>query len=676
MRYLLLWLILIPASALPCGTPCTQLGQSGYLDADGACILSAQTARIDSFSWSSSASNTSTLVFDADVACLCGEYGLCNITIGSDDTIQEWSDQLQDYAYDSPPLEYGSTPVMLNCTCNSTNVSSTYNATTVLVQAQVMSISFDPITSPSHSYQTKVSVKNAGNIASSFTVYDQDHEADNCTAELGDALSSQNSTILDLSPLGEAGDYDEAVFLRTMACGYSGKALHLVQVCESTLGCPGTNSTGGCFDVYECYDYGGEWDPDLDCASCGLASHACSNFHCCPYGSHWENGACCGLGQLCCTQDSDCPSSFRCNTVFNHCVGLGGVGETCSELDDCQSNFHCDSNSSLPFSYCTYNTSSDAGLPPDQCWDEEEWNLSDPYYGCDGCQTTLHCLSTYYCAESYAFCRTCPSGAGSIDGVCEGSPDLNCFGLDQDCCSDNSNCTSLGDGYYCETSSKVCRQCQTRQDYYCPDALCYGTDPDCCLTGITCPAGTVCDDTGTCVPQTGSECALSSDCGVGNLECGYSACAKKSVCMLPTFINIQPSVVPKALTIGQSLPVSVQVSDPQGCPSTYRLYFTGPSRYSGFFGSGSQEFSFTLEPGKTLTVPARISASALGRLSIEINVVDTANPNLHDLVTLEADVQGYSADVGEVVTSPDSSVLSLGFLLAGALALYAFRRDY
>jgi hypothetical protein len=242
--------------------------------------------------------------------------------------------------------------------------------------------------------------------------------------------------------------------------------------------------------------------------------------------------------------------------------------------------------------------------------------------------------------------------------------------LDQDCCNDDANCTSLGVYYHCDIDSKVCRECQIRQDYYCPSQVCYGIDPDCCKTGTICPAGTVCDDTGTCIPQAGAECITSTDCGVGTLVCKYSSCFRKSVCMTPKFINVQPSQVPKALTVGQSLPISIIMTNPQGCPSNYRLHFTGPSRYFAFFGPGVQEFNLTLNPGETKAVPARFLAANIGKLDLTINAVDQENPNLQDSVSLEVYVQGYSTRPGEVVTAPELGLSHLLFIIITSTFIY------
>jgi hypothetical protein len=674
VKYALLLLLLVPAFAVDCGTSCDKQGQPGAVDSEGACVLLSETAKINDFSWSTTQSNTSSLKLLGDVDCLCGEQAFCNVTIKSNNTETFWSEELiTAYLYDFPPLEYGTNTIILNCSCNSTNVSDTRNGTSILIDVDVLTLYSDSIISPDHLYTTTIGLKNQGNIKSEFVVYDTDHEADNCTADIGDSISSTNSTTVILEPLGISGDYVEVEFDRTMVCGYSGYALHNVEFCDTNIGCPGITETGGCFEIFECYDYEGEYDADLDCQVCGSSLDACSDFHCCSIYQHWENGVCCNLDEICCTENENCPYGFKCDTTLDYCVLKGGVGEICTSMDDCDLSLHCDSNSTLSFSYCTYNDTDDAGIgAPGQCWDEEDWNTSSPYYGCDGCGSSNQCNSSYYCDLSYALCRDCPQGAGSQDSICEGSPTNNCFNLDWDCCENDANCTSLGSDYYCDVDSKVCRICETRQDYYCPSQICYGIDPDCCYTGTSCFAGTICDETGTCVPQVGTECLTSSDCGVGNLVCEFSSCFKKSVCMTPQFINVQPSQVPTDLTIGQTLPISIIVTNPQGCPSTYRLYFTGPSRYFAFFGSRKQQLNITLEPGETRSVPARLSAASIGRLSFIANIVDQDNPSLQDSSSIEFDVQGYTTP-GQIVTAPGLGLFHILLILVSSAIILKYK---
>jgi hypothetical protein len=140
--------------------------------------------------------------------------------------------------------------------------------------------------------------------------------------------------------------------------------------------------------------------------------------------------------------------------------------------------------------------------------------------------------------------------------------------------------------------------------------------------------------------------------------------------MTPRFINLQPSQVPKALTIGQSLPISIIVTNPQGCPSNYRIYFTGASKYFAFFGPRQQELNLTLNPGETRSVPARLAAANVGRLTLVVNVVDQENPSLQDSSSIEVDVQGYTTTPGQIVTAPELGAIHIVLLFILALALY------
>lgn len=678
--YWLVILLLLPALAVPCGTPCDKQGVPGIITLEGVCVPVEESCSINDFYWSSAESSTSSMKFYGNVNCICGETADCNITMNSH-IYNVTSDILASghsiTPSSTPPLNltYGTNTVSLGCFCVNTNTSCSYGATDVIVNAELLQVSTDSLISPGHTYTSSIKLKNLGNIRSDYLVEDTIYELDNCSAGLGPVLSgTSNSSTVSIDPAGEPGDTKTIEFIRNSTCSYTGSAKHQVNFCVQSVGCPKYNGNGGCFDIYECYDYAGSWPPNQDCAFCqgGTANdYSCTQFHCCPANQHWENGVCCELGQKCCLQNSECPQAFRCDLGNNYCVTLADVGFTCQANSDCRTNLHCDANSTLTnytgIGYCTYNTTADAGIG-DNCWDEGTGSLP-PFEeeGCDGCSTSWDCPAGYYCDSAYALCRDCPSGEGSQDGVCKGAPTFNCFNLDRDCCENDANCTSLGPGYFCDTGSKVCRICEIRQDYWCPSPVCFGIDPDCCKEGTACLVGTVCGPGGSCLPQAGKECITPSDCGAGNMLCEYSNCFKKKVCVTPSFVRIQPSLLPKPIDVGTEVSLNLVLTNPQGCPSQFKLSFSGPAKYFARFADRQTEQTISLESAEVKVIPIKFSSANVGKYTLVVNVVDLENPELSGSTNIQIQVQGTTSKGAEaMVVAPEFGIIEIIGLLGFA----------
>lgn len=688
MYPLLVLLLLIPALAVPCGTPCDKLGMPGIITQEGVCQRVSETCSISDFYWDPLVSTTSSLTFRGEVNCACGEIAPCNITVGSR-VIGMYSTNLTSgYQVPNPGLSYGTNRILLKCQCPMTNATCEQYADDVRVQAEVRDMSSTSPVSPGHIVNTTFQVKNLGNIRSRYRVDSYLYQVNSCGGPPGAQIpGSQSTGYFDLQPAGKTGDFELSLFSRNLTCQMVGFEINNFTACDEAVGCPKYSWTGGCLEARECYDYGGAWPSSADCIYCkGVESgpYTCSSFHCCLAYKHYENGICCDLGQKCCASNTECPDGYRCDIGLSYCVARAAVGFPCRETNDCESNLHCDANATLTAQgrgYCTWNDTDAAGLGQSSdpaknggtanaiCLDEEEWNQTMENYGCDGCASSFDCgISGFYCDSRYAFCRRCPTGSESADGVCDGAPSFQCQGYDLDCCSTDAQCSGLGSDYFCDTDARVCRQCLRRQDFWCSSSQCYGIDPDCCATGGSCPAGTVCSPSGNCVPQAGRDCSTNSDCGAGTLRCEYSSCFKKKVCVAPRFINMQPTRLTKPLAVGKGLPLTIVVTNPQGCASEYKLTFSGTGKYFTRFAARKSELMISLNPAETKVIPATFSAGIVGNYVLSIVAQDIDNPELTDTVNFDIQVIGTGTkESGNVVVAPEIGISEILILLAAGI---------
>ncbi len=185
-------------------------------------------------------------------------------------------------------------------------------------------------------------------------------------------------------------------------------------------------------------------------------------------------------------------------------------------------------------------------------------------------------------------------------------------------CASTFDCvTRYGPKNYCPATTHVCTSCVRDQDFYCPDLECLGVDLDCCSTTVRCPSGLYCElGENTCYAKRGNFCTKQEDCVSGEY-CSLDA----QVCVNRNFIFLKPHFL-KA-KIGTPEALEVIISDPVNRTGSYDISITGSGKnYAKFFGT-QKKISVTLKAGEVKAIPITFSSGAIGQYVVEVEAIDT-----------------------------------------------------
>lgn len=623
-----------------CGTLCDFNGVLGdeVIGPAGGCDGRLSNCSIGSFYFDSS-SDTSSMHLFGNVTCQCSELASCTITIynssGNPTSYPTDSSQLSSgKTISSPPVTYGVNQVKLNCTCPATKSTCTRWAQNATIQASFIGLISTDLISPTHYWNTTISIRNTGSLGLDLNITDKVFNATQCVNDT-EITKWSNLTTMYVSSSGASGDSISLTITHYADCeDVLQNYIHIAQFCETRVGCPAVLNftTDGCFDVRECYDYGSIMiDPRADCAACGpsylaLTDYDCpDNWHCCLKGEHFENGACCPEGFTCCTANGDCADDQYCDTSLGACITKGHPGSTCLTDQMCIS-LHCDNSTH----YCCESSVSGC----------QQVNGT-----CRCCRESNECDGGFYCDVFTNICMQCTT---NDDGVCDSAPATTCVGTDPNCCATDGNCAS---GNYCDSLSLVCRTCSSKKDYWCPSSRCIGTDPDCCDSGHPCPFGTCNPLTHTCEILLGNYCQQNSDCA--------SNYCQQNKCIVQNWLTVQPANLPVRFR-GKSM-VTLTAVNYMGEPVMVNLDIDSPVAK---FANRKKTLTVSLNKGEVKQIPVIVEAGVIGTYPVTITGTDATLSDIKDTAGLMVIVRGAQTSNGIVVAPEELAWSMLGVLYA------------
>ncbi|MBR9680945.1 MAG: LamG domain-containing protein, partial [Candidatus Altiarchaeota archaeon] len=656
--------------SLSCGTACdsdSDLTNIEIVDGAGQCVepdLSCSKILTKS-NW---VGNATEIIAEVEVNCPCGEDATC--TFGVDSNGQRASiafpsvDGVTTYQSLSPNFVYGENNVSISCICNIVPAACSVS-TPATISSNIELFQGDCVAGKLCNSEVNVSNFGGINLNNSLTLN---------TYKTSLLFSNYSSVYLIKSTsniFSFTNNYSCDWYEPTWSSGV-GK---LDLIYESSLELPEVsnniylNTTG---KLAQC-------DTNADCTiccssgtSCWLNStdsgdFSCSDGVCCPSGEHFQKGACCIDSERCCLQDDAC-----------------NVGEWCDNITSGfpQGNFICKDKKNMGQD-CFTNRECDSGYCGDGiCADPEpvalsEWYECNPYLTNDycsyesvsgtytfdpvGCNDDSACSSGYYCYLPRRGCLECAQpntvyGSLNIsdDGLC---PSLSCVGNDLDCCTNDNNC---GGSEWCDASAS-CTTCSDRRDTICSSSSCIGTDPDCCSVDTECSEGLKCV-TNTCTGNVGETCVTNSTC-TGGLQCLGGTCGKD------VFIVLSPQEETYDANLGETLKLTLVVSDPQNKQDKYTVYvdqgYVPDSAY--VFIDGVKTESFEMGAGEVRKFLVSVSAAKVKEGTPDIltvlHVTSDTNPFIKDSVTLKVDVNPIT--IGNIPAAPLNSWLAI--LLIGLL---------
>jgi Cys-rich repeat protein len=288
----------------------------------------------------------------------------------------------------------------------------------------------------------------------------------------------------------------------------------------------------------QCQYFGGGGTCDTACGPCPAtgAGYAQPDWASC-------YTACSGLDQNSCEATAGCHADFE-GGAFWQCVALPPAGvnpqgsctgldaQTCSEHDDCVSNYNYDASGSTSYASCA---------PENQQY----------------CLADSDCGSGQRCDTTVCNQPNCPPGSG-CDSVCYGAcvPDAACSNVD------------CGMGYHCE---ETCYPCDPTTGMTC-DNTCYPSCvPDQTCATVDCGPGYTCAmecSSGTCYPA-----CIPTNNGPG--DCYGSVTCNSAPPACPA--NTTPGVANGCYT-GYCIPVSqCGPNDPGQCYAAVTCSAPAPS---------------------------------------------------------------------------------------------------
>lgn len=191
-----------------------------------------------------------------------------------------------------------------------------------------------------------------------------------------------------------------------------------------------------------------------------------------------------------CDDDAECQDRIGIEARCAELLGSRSCLHGCAENDDCAAGFYCLENRCVPGGARCDSCVITGCDGPQRC-NALTGVCEDRTPRCGNCRQDMDCAGGLTCRQ-LGFVRNClePCGAGGA-------------------CPENFGCE---DGF-CAPTSGICDTC---------GGGCAGERPLCnfitgqcvqCAPGNPCPAGTICDDAGTCVPPpAGVECNTGLDC--------------------------------------------------------------------------------------------------------------------------------------------------------------------
>jgi hypothetical protein len=264
----------------------------------------------------------------------------------------------------------------------------------------------------------------------------------------------------------------------------------------SNCGCNGgfANCSGGWFDGCET-----TLGTDSNCSDCGDSCG--SGVYC-----NGSNCAACNLPNHCGPSCTDCSSQSN----NQDCVDAGGWRCGCSDDNDCQNGFYCNTSS-----LCVACTADDnCGSSCDDCAAGSSnqicVDIGGGNYQC-GCSDGGDCDSGEYCAVDTCAACTLPAACGPSCTDCASQAN------NQDCIDDSGyrcGCDNDNDcqtGFYCNLGTNLCAICTTNNNC--------GASCDDCASAST---NKICVDIGGAVFQCG--CSTSAHCDTGEY-CNGDTCA-------------------------------------------------------------------------------------------------------------------------------------------------------
>ncbi len=219
----------------------------------------------------------------------------------------------------------------------------------------------------------------------------------------------------------------------------------------------------------------------------------------------------------------------------------------------------------------------------------------------------------------------------------------------------------------------MCTPCLRDQDFYCPDLECLGVDLDCCSTIVNCPSGLYCVSGGnTCYAKRGNFCSTQADCA-SDTYCSKDA----QVCVLKNFVSVRPEFA--KVTLGERAVFDVVLVDPVNRTATYELSISGTGKnYARFFGTQAK-MKVALKADEVKKIPLQFSAGAAGQFTVEVEAVDSkyyanggaipAGIKSHAAMQVTVDVVTTTPFI---VSSPGPTAFQLLMLVLAATGLLTY----